>query len=228
VGCGDGGCAAEFARAGARVTALDVDPRLVQICAALNEREGLEIHTSVGDITDPNSPGLLRGPFDIVLLRDVVEHIEDLELALRVVRSRLTPEGVIYVVFPPYYSPYGAHQQILPKRKLGALPYNKLPYIQLLPEAVFRRLVAGDAPPHREVARLRRIRLTLHRFHAQIRAAGLRIRNRKLYLLRPSFKLRYGLPVLGAGFLGRIPVVNEIVVTGAHYLLERETPASST
>jgi SAM-dependent methyltransferase len=227
VGCGDGGCGAELQRAGARLTALDIDARLVQICDVLHRREGLEIHTFVGDICDANCPGLEEGPFDLVLLRDVVEHLDELELGLGVILAHLAPGGVLYVEFPPYYSPYGAHQQILPRRKLGFLPIPKLPYIQLLPDAAFRSLVAGNTNAHREVARLRGIRLTLRKFEQQTRSMGLRIRKSKPYLSRPSFQLRYGIPVLGASVLGRIPILNELLVTGVDYLLERD-PTSKT
>lgn len=222
VGCGDGGCAAEFHRAGAEVTALDIDERLVRIALELNRQEAIEYPIHVGDICDESCSALQAASFDIVLLRDVVEHLERLDQALRVVLGHLAPGGVLFVDFPPYYSPYGAHQQTLPRKKIGFLPYNKLPYIQLLPDALFYRIVGGDSAASREVMRLRRIRLTLRRFRRQVRAAGLRTRNEHLYLLRPSFKLRYGTPVLAAFLLGAIPGLNEFVVTGANFLLERD------
>ncbi len=219
VGCGDGGCCAEFARADCRVTALDMDERLVRLAREMNRREHVEFNVHTGDITRSDCPGLEEGPFDIVLLRDVVEHLEDLEGALRIVASNLRGDGVMFIVFPPYYSPYGAHQQILPRRGIGWLAWNKLPWIQLLPDFLFHRIVRGDEAPNREVARLRHIRLTLGKFEGCVRAAGLEIRQRRLYLSRPSFTLRYGLPVTGAGVVGRIPLLREILVTGGYFLV---------
>lgn len=219
VGCGDGGCAAEFHREGCRVTALDIDDRLVGISTELNRRDGLEINTYVGDITREDCPGLHEGPFDLIVLRDVVEHIETLQTALRIMRVHLNDRGVMFVVFPPYYSPYGGHQQILPRKKLGFIPYNKLPYLQLLPNALFNRIIAGESPANSEVARLRGIRLTLSRFERETRAAGFEITQRKLYLSRPTFSLRYGMPVIGASFLGRVPGLRELVTTAGYFLL---------
>jgi len=228
VGCGDGGCAVEIVRAGAEVTAVDIEERLVGIARELNQREGVEMSVHTGNVMDPACAGLERGPFDLILLRDVVEHLEDLPKALRILTEHLAPGGQMLMVFPPYYSPFGAHQQILPRRKLGPIPYNKLPFIQLLPDAMFLRLVAGDTAHHREVARLRGIRLTLKRFVDQTARCGLRISHKKLYLLRPTFKLRYGLPVVGASLLGEVPLLRELLITGAYYLLERQVDQSTT
>jgi SAM-dependent methyltransferase len=223
-GSGNGGCAAEFHRAGCRVTAVEIDPRLVETARALDAKEGVDVETLAGDVCDRDCPGLDRGPFDIILLRDVVEHLENLAGALENMRRHLSDDGVVFVVFPPYYSAYGAHQQILPRRRAGVMPYNKLPFIQLLPDGWFNAITRGDTAPHEEVARLRGIRLTLRRFGHDVDEAGLAFRNRKHYLVRPTHKLRYGLPVVGASFLGRVPVINELLVTACYCLLETKKP----
>ncbi len=222
VGCGDGGCAAEFYRAGCRVTAIDINERLVGIAADLNRKENVDVRTIAGDVCRGDSPGLDEGPFDIIVLRDVVEHLECLDTALGNVKAAMAPGGVVFVVFPPYYSPYGAHQQILPAKKLGFLPYNKLPYIQLLPDRFFNAVTAGEAAPNQDVHALRRIRLTLGRFENHARRTGFVVKRRKYYLLRPTYKLRYGVPVVGAGILGRVPVLRELIVTAGYYLLEQK------
>jgi 2-polyprenyl-3-methyl-5-hydroxy-6-metoxy-1,4-benzoquinol methylase len=219
VGCGDGGCGAAFHRAGCRVFMLDVDERLVATAKKANDAEGIDIPTFVGDALDPEATFYSHGPFDIVLFRDVMEHLEDPVEALKIAKQHLSQEGVVFVVFPPYYSPYGAHQQILPRKTIAGIPYNKLPFLQLLPKSWFLPIVAGDAASNKEVARLSDVRLTIGGFERSVRAAGLRIRERNTYLSRPTFALRYGLPVVPAGFLGRIPLLRELWVTAAYYLL---------
>jgi SAM-dependent methyltransferase len=221
VGSGDGGCSASFYKAGCRVTSMDIDERLVRIAGDFNEREGLEVHVSQGDVCDENSEAFQRGPFDIIMLRDVIEHIAEPAAALTILNNVLSAGGILFVVFPPYYSPFGAHQQILPGKKTLMVPYNKLPYIQLLPDAMFSSIVRGDTSPHREVARLRTIRLTITKFERAAQQAALAILNKKFYLSRPTFVLRYGAPVIGASFLGAIPLLRELTVTAAYYLLEK-------
>jgi len=221
VGCGDGGCGAAFEAAGARVTMMDLDARLVDSAENMNRKEGLAARTFVGDVFDGGADFYAEGPFDIVVLRDVIEHLEDPVLALRTIGQHLSAHGVIFIVFPPYYSPYGGHQQILPRRTFLGIPYNKLPYLQALPQWLFRRIVAGDTPANAEVQRLRGVRLTLRKFKRSVTAAGFTIREQRFYLSRPTFTLRYGLPVLGAGIVGRVPLLNEIAVTAGYFVLER-------
>ncbi|UCG53175.1 MAG: class I SAM-dependent methyltransferase [Candidatus Latescibacterota bacterium] len=219
VGCGDGGCGAEFYRAGCNVVMMDIEERLVGIAKKLNQRESVDAAVYVGDILDEKAAFLEDGPFDLVMFRDVVEHLERPDEALRIVQRHLRVNGVVFVVFPPYYSPYGAHQQILPRSKMGFIPFNKLPYVQLLPSRWFLALTRGDTPANREVERLSRIRLTISRFEKCAKAAGFNVVKKRMFLSRPTFALRYGIPVIGSGVLGRIPGVNEVLVTGAYYLL---------
>lgn len=219
IGCGDGGCGAAFHRAGCDVVMMDVDRRLVDTARQANEAEEIEIPTFVGDVFDSSAEFYSRGPFDIVLFRDVMEHLENPAEALRIVKQHLSGSGVVFVVFPPYYSPYGAHQQIMPRRTVVGIPYNKLPYLQLLPKPWFLRIAAGDSAANKEVMRLSNVRLTMARFEESVRVAGLQIRESKMYLSRPTFALRYGLPVMPAGFAGKVPWLREVWVTAAYYLL---------
>jgi SAM-dependent methyltransferase len=221
VGCGDGGCGAAFYRAGCEVVMMDIDKRLVEIAKRLNEEEKIDCTAFVGDVLDEAAPFYGEGPFDLVMFRDVMEHLDRPADALRVVRDHLSENGLVFVVFPPYCSPYGAHQQIIPRKTIGPVPYNKLPYLQLLPKSWFLRLISGGSAANREVERLNGIRLTIRRFEKAVETAGLAVRAKKLFLSRPTFALRYGLPVMGAGWLGKLPGLKEVMVTAAYYLLGR-------
>ncbi len=221
VGCGNGGCGAAFYRMGCRVVMMDIDERLVSIARDFNSKENVDADVHTGDIFDKNSSFLNQGPFDIVMFRDVIEHLERPAEALAIVRESLADGGRIFVVFPPYYSPFGAHQQILPRKKFFFVPYNKLPLIQLLPRTLFLAMTAGDDSASREVARLSDIRLTLRKFERSVGEAGLRVEHVRRFLSRPSFALRYGIPVVDASVLGKIPFLNELIVTAGYYLLKK-------
>ena len=109
---------------------------------------------------------------------------------------------------------------------IGALYASGLSAKEIKEKVAHLAITKGDTPAHREVARLRRIRLTLKKFARGADAAGFRITRRKYYLTRPTHKLRYGVPVVGASLLGRVPLLNEILVTACYCLLDVKKPGA--
>jgi len=55
---------------------------------------------------------------------------------------------------------------------------------------------------------------------------GLEIEGKRYYLSRPSYKLRFGWPVIQAQTIGRIPVLRELLITGAAIMMRKKWPAS--
>ena len=221
VGCGNGGCGAAFHRRGCRVVMMDIDERLVSVARKFNSAEDVDADVYAGDVFDSAAGFYEHAPFDLVMLRDVIEHLERPADALSIVRDKLAEEGRVFVVFPPYFSPFGGHQQILPRKRFLGVPYNKLPFIQLLPKPLFLSIAAGGDPASREVTRLAHVRLTLRKFERAVAEAGLRIDRARRFLSRPSFALRYGVPVIDSSVFGRIPLLNELLVTAGYYLLAK-------
>ena len=175
----------------------------------------------VGDLTalDPQA-----GPFDLLFLHDVLEHVVDVERVLAAAAARLTPGGRLFVAFPPYRSPFGGHQH------LAAGWARAAPYLHYLPGRAFFRLARPGANEYMssadslsDLVSVRRTRLTLGRAEHAFGAAGLRVVARRLFLVRPEHTLRYGVPTVGAGPLGAWPVLRELAVSGAYYLLARQS-----
>ena len=218
VGAGEGGCLAALQEeTGLPADALELSPKRTELAEKLNAvlTKG-HLNLRVGDIADPGALSELTPPYSLILMRDVLEHIEKREGALTGCRSLLAPGGHLLLTFPPYYSPYGAHQQVLGPRWL------KLPWLQVLP--FYLRLVAHGEPVAAkavEMAEIGRCALTIGKLERSARECGLTIVARDLYLTRPAFRYRYGLPVIRAGVLSHIPGLRELLVTGAWYLLTR-------
>ena len=101
VGCGDGGCAAAFHRAGAEIVMMDIEERLVDVAREANANEGIEAKAYAGNVYDEAAPFYDDGPYDIIMFRDVMEHLEDPVRALQIVSQHLTADGVVFAVFPP-------------------------------------------------------------------------------------------------------------------------------
>jgi SAM-dependent methyltransferase len=173
-----------------------------------------------GDLT---ALGPELGSFDLIVLHDVLEHVVEVDDVLRASAARLAPEGRLLVVFPPYGSAFGGHQQLAEGWARAA------PFLHLLPAPLFFRLArpaAGNEYMTVEDAlgdmqAVRRTRLTLAKAERAFKRAGLETADRELFLVRPEHSLRYGIRARGAGPLGRLPVVRELAVSGAYYLLQR-------
>jgi SAM-dependent methyltransferase len=76
------------------VTALEVDPRAAARAAAHADR------VVVGDVQDAAVRARVGGPFDVVLLMHVLEHLVDPWAVLRAARDWLAPGGHAVVLLP--------------------------------------------------------------------------------------------------------------------------------
>ncbi len=217
IGCGEGGVLAALADEGA-THSLGIDIRQEAIDRAEIIFRALHINSEfrIHDVTNQPTPPEWREQFDFVTLRDVMEHLDDTEDSLRHVMDFLRPGGYLYVVFPPYYSPYGGHQHSL------ANTWGKLPFIQFLGDGMFNAMIkSGRSIDIDEVTRLRHIRLTIDKFRNAVENVGFQMIDEELYFLRPVFKLKFGVPALKVNFLKHIPFVREVAALEAAYLLRK-------
>jgi SAM-dependent methyltransferase len=216
IGCAEGGNLCAMAEHGAReLVGTDIAEVRLRSAEAISELAGLEITYSSHDVIyqDPFPEWL--GHFDVAFLRDVIEHLDDAEIALKNIRRVLKPGGALYVTFPPYYSPFGGHQQTLVNWS------SKIPFMHLLPEPIFERMIAsGRAADQVEVRRLRRIRMTTGKFRRAAKAAGFTVADEKLFFIRPVFKMKFGLNPVSANIVKPFPVIRDVVALEAGYLLK--------
>ncbi len=101
VGCAYGAFAIEFAKAGARVVGIDVNDKWLRLAQA-NARNEVEVPFLKCDASSHFALATLRshGPFDLVILNDVLEHIYDTAGLLANVRALLEPLGRAYFKVP--------------------------------------------------------------------------------------------------------------------------------
>jgi SAM-dependent methyltransferase len=218
VGAGEGGCLAALHEAtGLPADGLELSADRTRLAHHLNVAlSGGALSLRVGDVAAPDGVEGVQPPYSLILYRDVIEHIEDRANALANTVELLAPGGHVLFTFPPYNSPFGAHQQILSPRRL------RLPWVQLIPGFTSRvDRFESNAGKREEIHGLRRCRLTLGAFERDLAPTSLETVARRLYLLRPAFHYRYGLPVIGGGWLGAVPGLRELSMTGAWFLARR-------
>ncbi len=108
IGCGAAGKSLYYLSLGAKsVTGMDIVASYEKEAYALEDKLGLSgFKFVVGDAAntkfDDNS-------FDTVIMNDAMEHVSKPDKVLKEVYRILKPGGKLYVNFPPYNHPYGAH-----------------------------------------------------------------------------------------------------------------------
>lgn len=192
IGCAEGGVIAAFIERGTAVAVgTDIAGRLLtDISEPIAQRLRLDVTYSEHDVINEDPLPEWRGAFDVVVLRDVIEHLDDTAAALRNISKLLKPHGVVLLTFPPYTSAFGGHQQLL-GTFLGSLPW-----VHMLPKAWFKSIVQrGDRLNAEEVMRLHRIRLSADDVTQAGKAAGLDVIDQRYFLLRPVFRWKYQKPI---------------------------------
>ena len=136
VGCGNGAhLALPLARQGYQVTGIDTDARSIQRALALSgNRENAQF--VCGTIDDLNA-----GLFDIVILSEVLEHVQDPEALLRASLRHLKRAGVAIVTVPNGYGEFEIDSWFFRTFRLQAL-------VDLMKRNKTLQAVADKAPTH--------------------------------------------------------------------------------
>ncbi len=218
IGSAEGGVLFAFAEHGSKHNlATDIAQNRLDMGAVIAKELELPIEFQYHDIInqEPNEAWIEN--FDVVILRDVIEHLDDTELALKNIKKLIKPGGYLYVTFPPYHSPFGGHQHTVENT------WGKLPYIHLLPDSIFHSLIAsGRENDIGEVKRLQGIRLTASKFTVAAENAGYEVFHEDFYLLRPVFKMKFGLPSIKLTGIKSLPLVKTLLSLEASYILRKK------
>ncbi|WP_408641934.1 glycosyltransferase [Saccharopolyspora oryzae] len=95
--CGEGYGAALLAAEGAEVVGVDIDPNTVE--HAQRKYGSRDVGFQVGSITDPELLADAK-PFDVVVCFEAIEHVEDHDAVLALIKSRLVRGGLFFSSTP--------------------------------------------------------------------------------------------------------------------------------
>jgi SAM-dependent methyltransferase len=212
IGCAEAGLLAVLAEDGIDVSGLELEASRVTIAKEKNPR----LTVLTGDITDTILPDKITDRFELIILRDVIEHIADRTAAFTNMINLLNPGGYLYITFPPKFSGFAGHQQ-------NAASFLRLvPFLHLFPASVIRWL-GKRLREHRNLIESiitnYRIGLTIHSFENYCKSYKLKPVVQDLFLVRPVFQIRYQLK---ARKMISIPILREVLATGCEYLLQRQ------
>lgn len=217
IGSAEGGVLASFVEFGASEgLGTDIAKDRLEFGNKISEICGMNLEFVYHNILSEGINKEWENKYDLVLLRDVIEHLENTEIALKNIKKIIKDGGHLFVTFPPYYSPFGGHQHTL------ANFWGKIPYIHCLPNFIFHRLIqSGRKADIEEVIRLQKIKLTTNKFERAANSAGYEVVNIDYYLIRPVFKSKFGLRPIKITFLKNIPFAKNLLALEATYLLKK-------
>ena len=184
IGCGDGGFTSAFGKAGGFCTGVEV--------REFNWKPSDNVKYIVQDVYKDASVKNIGDDYDLIILRDVIEHIpiSQKKQFLQSIINFGTEKTKFLITFPPFYSPFGLHQQTLLKSSL-----RKLPYLSLLPHTFLSpllKLFNEDNNTIHNISEIRESRMTMYAFDQLIHEVGLTISEEEYFLIRPSHEIRYG------------------------------------
>jgi len=135
-GCGMGGMTLWFAKNwDCEVYGLDIDHHHIRIAQHLKQKH--EVENVFFDIRDILKKPFRRSEkFDYIFLHDVAEHIplDELKRIFIQLSKSLEPDGLIFVAYPPWKSPYASH----------LYPAVSIPWSQFLPKKILFPLIEKD------------------------------------------------------------------------------------
>ncbi|MEE4310897.1 MAG: class I SAM-dependent methyltransferase [candidate division KSB1 bacterium] len=216
VGGGEFGLLKALQEYGADCTGIDISKDRVEFARSIHDAGS--IHFMVGDICHYDSISREEDGFDLIVLRDVIEHIPDQREALSVCAQLLKPGGLLYISFPPILSPFGGHQQNL---KWG----RRLPYIHLLPDYFYKqvlKVIGADSASLEALLRTKSTGITIRKILKIIKMLPMKYRFKKCYLVRPEYEIRFHTKRRSYCVPNRIPYLNEFFSTGCLITLEKE------
>lgn len=221
IGCGEGGNLAPFLDRGCTATGIDLDGPKIEAGKAL-----FATHPAAGRLTficrDIYRATDLDRQFDLVILRDVIEHIPDQARFLPFMRRFLKPDGCVFVAFPPWRNPFGGHQQICRNKWI-----SHLPYVHLLPNFFYRRLLDAAGENTAEMLEIKSTGISLERFLSIARKGGYRIDEARLYFINPNYEIKFGLKPRKLAAAADIPHLRNFWTTCGYFLLSNQSASRS-
>ncbi|MBA3649862.1 MAG: class I SAM-dependent methyltransferase [Chitinophagales bacterium] len=223
IGCAEGGVLKAFIEKGCNGVGVELSPTRAGLAQQFlrDEIEQDRAVIIIKNIYDPSFKKEFEGSFDLIILKDVIEHIFDQEKLIHQLKGYLKPGGKIFFGFPPWYMAFGGHQQLCKNKWL-----SKIPYMHLFPEALYKKVLrwGGESGPViNELMEIKQTGISIERFEKILSILKCRIDNRTFYLINPIYKYKFGWKVSKQNsVVASIPYLRDFFTTAMYYLVTPE------
>ena len=220
IGCAEAGVLKCFLEEGAFCTGIELSTYRIEQAKKYHEEALAEgriefVNRNIFDI-DPEHD--LGGKYDLVILKDVIEHIPGQLEFISQLTLFLKEDGYIFFAFPPWQMPYGGHQQVCKSKIL-----SKLPYFHLLPSFLYKGVLTMAGEVQVTIVDLMEVKSTgisIERFEKCLRANKLKTVAKQHFLFNPIYQYKFGVkPRLQNSLVRSIPWVRNFLTTGVYYMV---------
>lgn len=223
IGCGDGGVLIPFLERGCICTGIELDQMKSENAKKflVNFIENGQAEIIHQNIYDEASLEKYSHAFDLIILKDVIEHIPDQKRFIPYLKKFLKPEGKIFFGFPPWQMPHGGHQQTCKSKFLTILPW-----FHLLPVPLYKGILKLFGEYDEVIGELLEIKSTgisIERFEHIIQQSGLMIDQRTFFLINPIYQYKFGLKARKQWKpISSIPYFRNFVTTCMYYMIGQQ------
>lgn len=217
IGCAEAGVLKAFTDRGCVAVGVELEESRLELARKYmhDELAAGKIRFISRDIYQVDADRDLDGRFDLIVLKDVIEHIHNQEKLIAWMRQLLLPGGMIFFGFPPWQMPFGGHQQLMSSRWL-----SKMPYVHLLPMGLYKMLLRMARQDVAGFAEIKETGISIERFERAAHSAGYVIANKLHYLINPIYTYKFGWKARKqSSLISGIPYLRNFLTTCVYYLI---------
>jgi SAM-dependent methyltransferase len=220
IGCAEAGVLKAFTELGHECVGIELSRSRVKLAESYFEKElqKRQIQFITDDIFNIEPSKEFEELFDLVILKDVIEHIHGHEKFMNELKKFIKPGGLVFFAFPPWYMPFGGHQQLANNKVL-----NKLPFYHILPNGLYRLILNIGKENEQKIDNLLDIkstRITIEKFQKLAQNNDWQIEKKKFWLFNPIYQWKFGVHPKGLYKpFQKIPFFRNFWTTAAYFLI---------
>lgn len=220
IGCGEAGVLKAFTDEDHQCVGIELGPARIEKAKKYLAKEISEgkISFIIKNIYDIDFESEIKEPFDLIILKDVIEHIHEQEKLIPWLKKFLKPEGKIFFGFPPWQMPFGGHQQICKNKLL-----SKMPWFHLLPAFLYRAVLKMFGEKESMIEALLEIKetgISIERFERIVKK-NYNVVEKTFFLVNPIYKYKFKLePKIQMSWISKLPYLRNYLTSAAYYLIE--------
>ncbi len=221
IGCSEAGVLKVFSDRGCFVMGIELRPEAIELA---NEYMKPEVEAGRAQFMAKNIYDIdvdvdLPTKFNLIILKDVIEHIPDTDKLIRSLKPFLKPDGKIFVGWPPWQMPFGGHQQMCESKIL-----SRMPFMHLLPKPLYKTMLMAFGESEETIEELLLLPDTgcsIERFFSIVKKENYTVSKRQFYFINPIYEYKFGLKTrLLWPMIASMPVVRNFATTSAYTLIK--------